>query len=171
MNVQFYIEKLKDSKEFKEFAKENPKAYLCSGFFVLDKEKSKNPDNKVHLDFYNPETHKAFSFEMKDEVKIVPLENFTKVPSGINEGIEFDFDDIEGIISVEMQKNSVKEKIQKIILSMSNSEGKNIINAVVFISMLGMLKINISLPDKKVTEFEKKSFFDMFKVIKKEKKS
>jgi hypothetical protein len=34
--------------------------------------------------------------------------------------------------------------------------------------MLGMLKVNISLPSKEITEFEKKSFFDIMKVKKKE---
>jgi len=38
MNMQFYVEKLSHSEEFKEFMKKNPDAYLCSGFFVIDKE-------------------------------------------------------------------------------------------------------------------------------------
>ena len=38
MNLQLYLEKLKSSGVFKEFMKENPKAYLCSGFFTIDKE-------------------------------------------------------------------------------------------------------------------------------------
>ena len=170
MNVQFYVEKLKSTKEFKDFKKENPKSYLCSGFFVFDKEKAKNPDNKIHFDFYNPETKKAFSFEMDDSIKIVQLENFNKIPGKINEDVSFDFDEIEGVIGLEMQNKNLKEKIQKIILSMSNVDEKIMLNVVVFISMLGMLKINISLPEKKIVEFEKKSFFDMFKVVQRGKK-
>jgi len=38
MNFQFYLEKLKHSEEYKEFLKENPEAYPCSGFFTIDKE-------------------------------------------------------------------------------------------------------------------------------------
>ena len=54
MNFQFYIEKLHNSEDFKKFMKENLDAYLCSGFFIIDFENPKNPDNKSHLDFYIP---------------------------------------------------------------------------------------------------------------------
>ena len=49
MNFQFYLEKLMDSGDFQKFKKENPNAYLCSGFFSIDKEKGL--DNQQHLDY------------------------------------------------------------------------------------------------------------------------
>ena len=55
MNFQFYLEKLYSSAIFKNFMKENQKAYLCSGFFTIDKE---GKDNQIHVDFYIPETKK-----------------------------------------------------------------------------------------------------------------
>ena len=37
MNLQFYLEKLKESDEFRNFCKSNPDCFLTSGFFVIDK--------------------------------------------------------------------------------------------------------------------------------------
>jgi len=81
MNLQFYLEKLQSSKEFKKFSKENPNAYLCSGFFIVDKANVKNPDNKVHLDFYIPAGGKVFSFDVKEEQKGLFDTNEPDLPS------------------------------------------------------------------------------------------
>ena len=163
MNIQFYMEKLSLSEEFKKFMKENKDAYLCSGFFVIDKD-TKNPDNKQHFDYYVPSSKKIFSFQLEDEIKIVPIDTLNKeVPEKISKH-EFDFDEIEKIIEEEMEKQNVKSKIQKIILSLQNIKGRDYLICTVFISMLGILKVKINLSTEEVTEFEKKSFFDIMKV-------
>ena len=51
MNIQFYLEKLLNFETFQEFSKKNPEDYLCSGFFIIDKE---SKDDKAHLDYYLP---------------------------------------------------------------------------------------------------------------------
>jgi hypothetical protein len=51
MNLQFYVEKLKASKTYKEFMEKNPDAFPCSGFFVIDKQ---GMDEQQHFDFYIP---------------------------------------------------------------------------------------------------------------------
>lgn len=170
MNIHFYLEKLHSSDEFKKFIQENPDAFLCSGFFVSDKEEIKKPDNRVHLDFYSPKNEKAFSFDMTEGIKILPLENFSKGPDKISEDIEIDFEEMEKLISEKMKEENVNSKIQKILFSLQNDSKKDFLTAIIFISMLGILKATIDLPEKKVRDFEKKSFMDMFKVVKKEKK-
>jgi len=165
MNLQFYMEKLSLSEEFKKFMKDNKDAYLCSGFFVIDKD-LKNPDNKQHFDYYIPSSKKMFSFQLEDGIKIVPVEMLNrKVPEKISKH-EFDFGEIEKMIEEEMEKQNVKNKIQKIILSLQNIKGRDSLICTVFISMLGILKVKIDLSTKEVTEFEKKSFFDIMKVKK-----
>ena len=163
MNIQFYMEKLSLSEEFKNFMKDNRDAYLCSGFFVIDKN-TKHPDNKQHFDYYIPSSKKMFSFQLEDGIKIVPIDTLTKeVPEKISKH-EFDFGEIEKIIEEEMEKQNVKSKIQKIILSLQNIKGRDYLICTVFISMLGILKVKINLSTEEVTEFEKKSFFDIMKV-------
>lgn len=77
MNSQLLFEKLKNSKEYVEFMKENPDSYLCSGFFVIDLE-NKETGNQYHFDFYSPEKKGTFSFELEHEggIKLVPIERY-----------------------------------------------------------------------------------------------
>ena len=169
MNLQFYLEKLQSSEIFKKFAKENPDSYLCSGFFVIDKANSKNPDNKVNLDFYVPVGEKVFSFDVKKEIKLIPLEKYKKAPDKISPECEFNFEDLEKIILDEMNKKDIKTKIQKIIFSLQNLRGKDFLIGTIFISSLGILKVDIDISEKKITKLEKKSFLDIFKVMSKKK--
>ncbi len=163
MNLQFQFEKLKSSEEFKKFIKENPSAFLCSGFFVIDKQ---GEDNQIHFDYFAE--GKILSFQMEDNCKLVQLENVGgKIPEEIPEEINFEVDEIEKLISDKLNAENVKNKIQKILLSLQNLDGKYFLLGTVFISGWGIIKININLNEMKVTEFEKKSFFDMVNVFRK----
>ena len=211
MNFQFYLEKLLESKDFKKFMKENKNAFLCSGFFAIDREKS---DNQQHFDFYvpgvcpparpklsspdgfainkekvndkikssldinnskkfrsngmNDQHDKIFSFQLEKEIKKVALERFDeKVPEKVSADFDFDFEEIEQMILERMSKEGIKNKLQKILLSLQRINGKNLITGTVFISGLGMLKVNIDPVQKEIIDFEKKSFFDMVKIVKK----
>ena len=163
MNLKFYLEKLYDSNNYKKFIKENPSAFLCSGFFSIDKV---GKDNKQHFDFYVDK--KIFSFQLEENCKKVPIEIFDKkVFEKINQDIDFDFDEVEEIIFNKLQEEGVKNKIEKILLSLQNLKTKDFLIGTVFVSGLGIIKINIDIGKMKVTDFEKKSFFDMVKLIKK----
>ena len=161
MNLKFYLEKLHASEEFKKFIEKNPDAFLCSGFFIIDKIEN---DGKQHLDYYMPSIKKTFSFQLENEIKLVPIEMIDeKVPAKILFDYDFDFEKIEQIILNEMIYKGIKNKLQKILLSLQNSEGKNVLVGTVFISAMGLLKVRISIPEMKIIEFEKKSFFDILK--------
>lgn len=161
MNLQFFIEKLENSEEFKNFKKENPDAFLSSGFFVLDFESN---ENKYSLDFYNPKINKMFGFQLNGDVKLIPLEMMqnSQIPVKLNVDSEIDFKDIEAVILKEMANQKITNKLQKIILIFQNQEGKDLIFCTVFLSGFGILKVN--LDDKgKIILFEKKSLFDFIK--------
>ena len=161
MNLKFYLEKLHASEEFNKFIEKNPDAFLCSGFFVIDKIEN---DGKQHLDYYVPSIKKTLSFQLENEIKLVPIEMIDeKVPAKILFDYDFDFEKIEQIILNEMIYKGIKNKLQKILLSLQNSEGKNVLVGTVFISAMGLLKVRISIPEMKIIEFEKKSFFDILK--------
>ncbi len=164
MNSQFLIEKLESSEEFKKFMNENPKSYLCSGFFLIDLESEEQ--NKYHFDFYTPETGKVLSFELESGIKPVPLERSDgKALNKVSPNVSFDFDEIQKIISEEMEKNKVKNKIQKLIFSLQNIEGNDVMLGTIFVSGFGIVKANVNIKDRKVTDFEKKSFWDMLNVM------
>jgi len=165
MNFQFYLEKLYDSEVFKNFKKENPGAYLSSGFFVMDKLKG---SNKQHIDYFVPSSKKMFSFQMESWVTLVPVEETDKrIPEKMNDNLDFVFEDVEKMIEDEKAKESVEKKTEKVLLSLQRLEGKDYLLGTVFIAGLGMLKIKIDVDEKKILEFEKKSFMDMVNVFKK----
>lgn len=167
MNLQFYLEKLHDSDEFKKFREENPNAHLCSGFFVIDKE---GKDNKTHLDFFNPEANELISFQLHEEIKKIPLDNFDKRTfEEISLELNFDFNEVEELIQKEMKKREIKSKIQKTIFSLQKQNNEEILFGTIFITGFGLLKTSISLKENKILDFEKKSFFDMVKIVKNKK--
>ena len=171
MNLHFYIEKLKHSEEYKKFTKENPKAYLCGGFFIIDKENPKNPDNKAHLDVYVASKKKMFNFQLDGETKLHPVEMFkgTLTPTKIKANSKLGFREIEDMIYDKMEKEGIKNKLQKIIMILQNKDGKDFWICTVFISGLGLIKVNIDDASKKIILFEKKSFLDMMKFMGKKK--
>jgi len=165
MNFQFYFEKLVDSPEFKKFKDENSDCYLCSGFFSIDK---KGNDTQQHLDFYVPSEKKMFSFQLDKEMKLMPLENYDeRIPNKIDHNFNFDFEEVEKLISQKMEEEKVNKQIQKLLFSLQNKDKKHFIIGTIFVSGLGIIKVTVNLDDKKIEGFEKKSFFDMLKIIKK----
>ena len=165
MNLQFYLEKLFTSEKFQEFIKENPNAYFCSGFFSLDKE---GKDSKAHIDYFIPDTKKIFSFKLEKGIEIVLVDSdANKVLEKVSDNLDFDFGKIEEMIVEKMAKEGMKNKIQKILLSLQNLNGNNFLIGTIFISGLGMIKIRIDLKNMKIIEFDKKSFLDMMKIVKK----
>lgn len=167
MNLQFYLEKLHSSEKFKEFKGKNPKAYFCSGFFIIDNENKKNQSN---LDYFNPENKNITSFSLNEEIQEKPVENQDNlwVPKKLSESTNFDFGDIEKLISEKMENEKIKNKLQKILISLQKLDEGNSLLCTVFISMLGMLKIKINLNNMEIIEFEKKSLMDILKIRKKE---
>src|SRR3989344_4513082 len=111
MNFQILFEKLESSNEYADFMKENPEAYLTSGFFVLDIENKGTAKevNQYTLDFFsltkNPdELGKWWSFQFQKEgVKLTPLNkiedknveipDFIKNPSKITAKSTIEFDE------------------------------------------------------------------------------
>ena len=165
MNFQFYLEKLSDSFEYEKFKSENKDAYLCSGFFSIDKQ---GRDNQQHLDFYIPSKKKMFSFQIEKNFEPSFLGDFNNsIPEKVNDEIDFDFNEIEKMILNKMKTEKINKQIHKLLLSLQNLKGKHFIVGTIFISGLGILKITIDLEEKKLMDFEKKSFFDMMKIIKK----
>jgi len=166
MNSHFLLEKLESSDEYKQFISENKDAYLCSGFFVVDLSE-KNPENRFHFDFYVPSTKETFSFELENDMKKVKLERTDDVVLGkVSMKNNFDFDKLKEKILIEMELKKITNKIQKMIFSLQNVYGKDVLIGTIFLSGLGLIKADIDLEENIFTEFEKSSLFDMMKIVK-----
>jgi hypothetical protein len=167
MNFQFYVEKLKESKDFKDFIKKEKDAFLCSCFFMIDKE---GGEDKQHFDYYLPKDKQVFSFQIEKNCEKVPVEMIgTNVPEKVSFDLDFDFKEIERLVESRMFDDKINNKIQKFLFSLQSLKGKEFLVGTVFISNMGILKVSIDLKDKKITDFEKKSFFDMVKFVGKNK--
>lgn len=167
MNFQFYVEKLKNMNGFKKFTKEKKDAFLCSCFFVIDKEEGKD---KQHFDFYIPSANKILSFPLEDGSDETEIDvKAEQIPTKISFEQNFDFNDIEEMIKQKMESEKIDNKIQKMLYSLQNFNGENIMMGTIFISGLGMITVKISLKDMKIVDFTKKSLFDFMKIIKKDK--
>jgi len=165
MNFQFYVEKFFENNNFKKFQKENPNAFPCSCFFVIDK---KGKDNKQHFDYFIPSQKKIVSFELEEQGKKSPIDLLEdKIPSEIDLDQDFNFEDIEKLILKKMEKENIKNKIEKMLFSMQKIDNKNIFGGTIFLSMMGLLQIQIDIKSKKILSFEKKSFFDIIKFSRK----
>jgi len=166
MNFQFFYEKLVDSDEYKNFKKKNPKAYLCSCLFILDREHS-GKENKIHFDFWLPEEKKMNSFRIDGKVEFMPVENFeTKPFEKVSVDYVFNLEDFEKMILEKMGEEKINGRIQKLLFSLQRSNGKDFLIVTGFLNNLGLIKANISIEENKILHFEKKSFFDMMKIVK-----
>ena len=167
MNFQFYVEKLKDSKNFKKFMKENKDAFLCSCFFVIDREEGKD---KQHFDFYLPSSNKIFSFPLENgSEKINTDVKESRVPTKISIEHDFDFNDIGEMIEKKMEEEKIDKKIQKMLFSLQNVDGRDLFIGTVFITSFGLINITLDINEMKIKDFKKKSFFDIMNVFKKDK--
>ncbi|MCK9595807.1 hypothetical protein M0R19_01325 [Candidatus Pacearchaeota archaeon] len=165
MNSHFLLEKLECSDEYKKFMKENPSAYLCSGFFDIGDD---NSSNKYHFDFYVPESRDIFSFALENDIKLIKLErNDEQALDKVSMKDNFDFDKIKEKILIEMELKKINNKIQKMLFSLQNKDGKDFLLGTIFLSGLGMLKVNFDISNNQITDFEKKSIMDMMKIIRK----
>ena len=163
MNLQFYFEKLKESEEYKKFIKENPKASPCFIFFSLDK---KGVDNKQQFDFLAGKKILRFHFENNSHIEEINIKD-SQPSKKLLLNYNLDFDELEDKILDRMEKEGVKKDIQKMMLLIQNIEGKDTITAIIFVSGMGLLKSKIDAKSLNILEFENKSFFDMFKVVRK----
>lgn len=165
MNLQFYIEKLEHSKEYKDFMKKYKDAYFYSGFFSVDKE---GKDNQAHLDFFIPSSEEVFSFRVDGDIALSPITIYDeKVPEKISDKLDVDFDFHEKLILKEVENQKIKNKIQKFLFSLQRLEDKNYMIVTCFLSSFGLVKLHVCLEDNKISDFEKKSIFDMVSVFKK----
>jgi hypothetical protein len=167
MNFQFYAEKLKASKNFKKFAKENRQAFPCSCFFIIDKEEGKD---KQHFDFFIPSSKKILSFPLEENAEETLVETKdTKIPTKISIEHNFDFDEIEKVIGKRMEEEKITNKIQKMLFSLQNVNGKDMFIATIFVTSFGLINAVIDVDAMKINDFKKKSFFDMMTIFKKDK--
>lgn len=166
MNFQFYYEKLLDSEDYKKFIKENPEAFHSSGFFAMDLENDGKGD-AVHFDmFLEKPKPKMFSFKVSGKTELLPVDNFDpRTPEKLSMNYTFDTKEVKKQIEKRMEEDKIKGTLKKILFSLQKLEGVDYLVITAFLDNMAMLKVTYDIADEKITEIERKSFLDMFKVL------
>lgn len=169
MKTQHYLEKLEKSEDFKKFIKSDPKAYLCSIFFVRDFEEN---HNETQIDFYSPKTKKITSFKVDGKVEKSPLDKKAEtllhkifVPTKIEPDIKLEIDKIKPIIMDDMHNRGLTDTINKVLVILQNIDDRNIWNCTCFLKGMGLLQAHVEDSSASVLFMDKKSFFDMIKFV------
>ena len=161
MRFKHYLDRVKESSEFKKFMEKNPKAYLAAGFFVLDFE----TDNNIHQIDYALPNKKVATFLLDDGTKVKISEQALKkkLPEIKEEDAKTDLDALKGIVEDEMKNRTVTEKIRKMIAILHMIEDKLVWNIQCILDGLGFLSVHVSDDDQTVMKFEKHSLLDLIK--------
>lgn len=164
MKIKPYINKLNGSKEFKSFMKQNSKAFMIAGFFILDLENKKN----VHqIDYYAPSSKKVAAFTLDGGVnmQMLSLMNSSKIPEKLDITTKIDLDSLYGILEDEMKNRSITDDIKKIIAVLQSIDGKKVWNLNCLLSGMGILRAHIDDDSQTVLKMEKASLLDYIKRV------
>ncbi|VVB78115.1 Uncharacterised protein [uncultured archaeon] len=164
------FKQISESNLFKDFIKENPKAELCAGFFVID---LFGNDNKKSLDYRVGE--KIFSFSINElgkikmnEDKLVTDESrsFPKLEV-IEPFVNSDLDEVESAAKIRALDEGISAKFSKIIAVLQKYEhekkNKQIWNLTCMLEGLIILHILVDSQTGEIIKFERKSMMDMIR--------
>jgi hypothetical protein len=166
MKASHYIKKVKESKEFKGFIKENPGAYLCSLFFIRDFTEKKN---ETQVDFYSPKKKIIFSFKVNGKVEKAPnkkaetMAHKKFIPKPLIENTKMDIDEMKDTLTDEMHNREMAYEIEKVLAFLNMVDDKPVWNCTGFLRGLGLLQTHVDDETNSVLFMEKKSLFDMIK--------
>lgn len=163
MKFSQVLDKIESSKEFSEFIKKNPKAYLCAGFFVLDFDPTTKEKEAGQLD-YALANNRIFTFSIQDNKvmikeaeKVLKKENYKSKIREINPRLKIEVDELEAVVTKAFSKNKIQGKLGKIIAVLQNFEGKQIWNLTCMIDLFSIVMIHIDSQTGEVLKCERKT--------------
>ena len=164
MNFTQTYETITQSKIFQNFKKENPKAELVAGFFILD---FLSNDTKNSLDYKIDSKIFTFSLNLQDEITMTEDKLIEQpglpVLTKISPNIKIDLDEIPSIAEKSAIENNITAKFQKIIAVLQNHEEQEIWNLTCMLDGLIILNILINSDTGQIIKFERKSMMDFIK--------
>ena len=161
MNFKEALSRVEKSKEFDNFKKQHPKAYLCAGFFVLDFE---TENSTQQLDYQLEEKIATFSVNNEVKIKIQETTKQKKLDKLIKPEIEID--KLRKIADKELEKKKIVSKLNKIIAILQMYESKCIWNLTCMLESFAMLRVHVDAISGEVLKSEKASLFDFVKKVK-----
>ena len=126
------ISKLEFSEEFRNYLKKNPKAYLISGFLIMD-------EGDWQIDYYNPNNGLVTAFLVREKIKVKPeaqafQEKEKKIEKLDIEKVKLDFERAMEIVEKIRQDKYGNEIPNKKIIVLQNLEDYGQVWNITFIT-------------------------------------
>ncbi len=166
MKPSHYIEKVKKSPAYKLLMEEDPKAYLCSVFFLRDFDEG---NNETQVDFYSPIKKHIVSFKVDKRVEKTEnkhaktITNKKFIPQPLPENIKMDVDEMKPTLLDEMHNRDMTYEIEKVLAFLNMTDGSAVWNCTGFLKGLGLVQAHVEDKSASVLFMEKKSLFDLIK--------
>lgn len=166
MKPSHYIEKVKKSPAYKLMMEEDPKAYLCSVFFLRDFDEG---NNETQVDFYSPMKKHLVSFKVGKQVEKVENKHAKTItgkkfiPQPLSESIKMDVDEMKPTLLDEMHNRDMTYEIEKVLAFLNVTDGTAVWNCTGFLKGLGLVQAHVDDKSASVLFMEKKSLFDLIK--------
>jgi len=161
------LEKLENSKEFKEFKKENPSAFLTTGFFVVDNE-AKTESKQLDFATSKGEEKELVTFLIGEKIEQKKEETIKKEKFNRIEIPKIELNDALEIMKKETEK--ISQTYSKIIaiLQMIENEGKSAeIWNLTCLSGFNMFRLHIDAMTGEIFKEENKNLMDIVRIEKK----
>lgn len=166
MKFSDYLEKVQADKSYKDFISENPEAYLCAAFFIVDYKDGKDESS---IDYFNPKDRKIVAFTLGKDIQARPLDVVQRgiSPLKINENVQVEIEQIKGMLTDDMHNRGITNEIQKIILILQTTNNNLIWHCTAFLSGMNLLKVDIEDKSKSVIFMEKLTLIELLKPMNK----
>ena len=169
MKASQHVKKVMGSAVFKDFMKEDPKAYLCSLFCV----RAFNGEaDETQVDFYSPGKKEIISFKLEKGIERIPVnkkaETLTHkkfVPKPLEADIKMDADKLGPTLLDEMHNRGMTYEVTKLLAFLTIVDGEAVWNCTGFLKGLGLIQAHIEDSSGTVLFMDKKSFFDLMRVV------
>jgi hypothetical protein len=164
MNFSSTLQLIESSKEFKDFIKQNPKAELVAGFFILDFQSN---NNQQSLDYKILD--KIFTFSLNENNKITLTEDeLIKIPNpqplnSINKQIKTETNELRAIAEIKAVDSNIKSKFEKIIAVLQNHRDNCVWHLTCMLEGFVILDVLIDADTGKVLKFEKRNLMEFMK--------
>ncbi len=133
------------TKEFKEFKKNSPNAYLCAGFLLIE---SLN-NAEWQMDYYCPDRKVMATVVLEDKKSSVKESNqISLTPEGVTElnleKVDYDFEDALKVIDGLLTEKYAGHKANKIITVLQNVKGSETWNITYLTNQFHVLNVKIN---------------------------
>jgi hypothetical protein len=156
--------RLEKSDVFKSFKAQNPDAFLCAGFFILN---YKQNNRKYAFDFRNDKQLFTFDFPENEQAHIIlKIDELLPSPKPLDKihiDVQVDIEDLEEIIKAGLRDNNIKNQLEEIIAVLQNIDNQIVWNLTCMCEGMVVINALVHSETSGILKFEKKNLLDFIK--------